>query len=225
MGLHGDCKIIRYHLGTVALGALVIGLSRPLRCILGVLTAGARSSGGGCLVDFYRDYLDHISADAYAEVVLGSNSFWVSTMKGGASNREYGHDVHILHGAAFIFQVLGCCLAFIVGYGVTMGMVQSWFPGCDDYQNPFSVQYVSAPGWWSVCGGIVAVAFSFPFMTVIDIIADTILYCTILEVKLEKQKLSEHGSCTNDSYSDFFSRILNTGCFGRRLEQTVVARP
>eukprot|EP00930_Biecheleria_cincta_P059666 TRINITY_DN45380_c0_g1_i1.p1 TRINITY_DN45380_c0_g1~~TRINITY_DN45380_c0_g1_i1.p1 ORF type:complete len:464 (-),score=74.60 TRINITY_DN45380_c0_g1_i1:32-1306(-) len=195
--------LFRYHLGTMSFAALVLYLLRPLRFIIGTLTAAARMKRNplgpcittclGCCVLYYEEHLERLSANLFNEVALVGTPFRASAQKANDVNSWQQDTASKLNGATFVFQLV--CLASVwwIGYFNVWVMASGHCPGCEIYTVETSVHYIDRLGPLANLAGLVAVACAFPFMMVFDVASDTILYCATLDQIREEKKYAQMG--------------------------------
>eukprot|EP00931_Biecheleriopsis_adriatica_P089147 TRINITY_DN63321_c0_g1_i1.p1 TRINITY_DN63321_c0_g1~~TRINITY_DN63321_c0_g1_i1.p1 ORF type:complete len:757 (-),score=123.58 TRINITY_DN63321_c0_g1_i1:4-2274(-) len=180
---------VRYHLGSMALGGLVVGAAQPVRLTLAVLTSATRMENnalGGvlscccdCLVPLYENLLQPFCRGAYMDIGLNARSFAESAMHAQVVTDEQSEVVHILNGATWLFQLAG--LGGITAFGeLQTFLIIHWYPGFTDHLRP---EYVQNPQFLTLCGAAVAFVVSFPFMMLFDTVSDTILFCYTVDMQ------------------------------------------
>jgi len=176
---------LTFHLGTIALGSLLIALFRPLRLTLGMMSSQARSGQNrtceviaaclGCCTRCYRRQLEYIAKTAYIDVCISSTSFCIAAQSSVSFVVSEGGKVLSLTGACFIFSAVGVLsIATTVG-GIAYAMVlssESWMSESSPSHvaDPFFVAIVAA-----LAGGSVASCFTVTF----DHAADALLYAYV----------------------------------------------
>lgn len=221
----------RYHLGTMALAGLVLYLLRPLRFVIGTLTAAARMERNavgqclrtcfGCCVFYYEEYLEHLSANLFNEVALVGTAFVASSHKASDVNSKQQDTASNLNGATFIFQLVCLTTVWWIGYFSVWVMATGHCPGCERYADVNSIHYIDRVGLWSNTAGIIAVVCAFPTMMVFDVASDTILYCATLDQIRSKKNYDEmsHAERVQAGTSDvlqYLQDVMRLGCGGTR---------
>jgi len=181
--LQGYCNLLRYHLGTIAVGALVIVYTRLLRALLGVVAQAAKAEGNPvasilatccmCCITCFQRFIQSLTKNAYMDVAVSSSSF--CTAAGQAFELLTGEcpAVAALNGTQILFQV--CGVGLITCSTVWSIMVSmSSFSMFNDFQSAY---YVSNRVGTCVIVGAQAAFIGICFMHVFDTVGDTILYC------------------------------------------------
>lgn len=179
----GYVHMVRRHLGTVALGSLLILLIRIPRVflkIISIFTSMARSTrlplcvciASSCCwpCSWLSDKLDHVSKNAYLGVALQSESF----IRAGISayhtlhNTESAKKVAMLNGMQGFFQVGGLmAITAASGMGTLVATEVFNFFGPDIKIRNAVIAIATATGFPIGLG----------YMTLFDTVGDTILYC------------------------------------------------
>lgn len=184
--------LFRYHFGTMVKASVFIGILRPVRFVLGSLTAVARIEANpvagiilcccGCLVDVYEQYFERLSANAYIEVALSGANLETAAFEAGEVSARQTNTASNLNGTTFIFQLVGLALIWWAGYFIMWMIVSGSCPGLREYGNINSPHYIGHRGFWSNAGGLIALVAAFPAMMVFDVASDTILYCAMVDI-------------------------------------------
>lgn len=185
--------LLRFHSGSIALAAILIGFLRPFRFVLGTLTAVTRMpqnpfsfmqmSCCPCIVDCYAMFLDQFSANAFVDVVLHGSPLWPAMQNADVVMERCQTTANSLNGTTFIFQVI--CLALTWWFGFVISYVA--ITQIPEYSDPKSMNYVPYTMCWCVVSGCLALGCSFPHMMVFDTSSDTILYLQTLREMREEE--------------------------------------
>jgi solute carrier family 44 protein 1 (choline transporter-like protein) len=186
----GFYNLLRYHLGTVVVGSLVIFFLRPLRIVLGICKGPASDDSdnanpasnclGACCRLFQEpEYILGFDKNAYIEVSVNSGCIFDSARK---SRMTMSHGIQfsstVLNSVQFIFQIGG------VGLSTAVGTCASFLALTDLHA------FDAPPSRYFVFDKSVVVyttmAFSFyvgcAFMVLFDTVSDALFYCYILDV-------------------------------------------
>lgn len=179
--------VSRYHLGSMAKGALTVGLTRPLRLLLGILVGftDLKANAVGIMVNavcclcfrMYRECLEQINADALIEVALNATPFTKAALTHKAVIDKEVDTKRILHGATRVFQWAGMVLIGVIG-AVAICTLRESMGG---YEVTSPRQHMLARLTFLCVGVVISVSVCFPFMMLFDTIADTILYIRTVE--------------------------------------------
>ncbi|CAK9016055.1 unnamed protein product [Durusdinium trenchii] len=219
--LRAYCTCFRYHLGSMVVGGLVVGVAQPFRITFGVvafIVEFERNSSGilsclcDCCVSAYFTHLEPYCRNAYMDLALNARCFQESAWHASMVNAEFMATVNILNGATWIFQLAG------LGAITSLGNFQIWtilrcYPG---FQDPYSPDFVQNPLFLACLGSVVSFVMAFPFMMIFDTVSDTILFAYIVQ-KLREEK---------DEVPTIYSRacgfvetvddFIGLGCLDRR---------
>ncbi|CAJ1344579.1 unnamed protein product [Effrenium voratum] len=181
LSLHTLWLLLRYHLGSCAMGAVCIGFVRPLRFCLGTLTAVQRmernpfgwmeQSCCPCLGTAYG-CLDRFSANAFVDLVLHSSSLRQAMEQSQKNSVRCQLVANSLNGTTFLFQTICLALTWWLGFTVSYVAVTQ----IPEYSEPEHFGYVPYTSRWCVTSGFIALICSYPHMMVFDTSSDAILY-------------------------------------------------
>jgi len=187
--LEGYFNLIRYHLGTVALGSLLIAYCRLVRIALGALVEASRMEGNPvakllstccfCCVSCFERFLESLNKNAYMDVAVTSSSFCAAAGRAMDLLTTEVPAVKALNGTQFIFQICGVGLITCSTCWSMMAALSS-FQMFSEYSSPY---YVSNRIGVCVVVGAQAVFIALCFMHVFDTVGDTILYCFASETR------------------------------------------
>lgn len=183
----GYCVAWMYHMGSLAYGSFIIAVTRLVRLVLSQIVKQAKGDGNqalacvaaalGCCVYCFQKCMEFINKNAYMDIAVNSNNFCTAAYNAFWFIVKSMPEIATLNGACWIFMVAG------VG-GITGGCCYVTFMAVgyfDVYSNPTSAWYVSDKVMVTTFGGFVAFLVAYSFMTVFDMVADTILFCFVVE--------------------------------------------
>jgi len=176
-----------FHLGSLAYGSFIIAVTRLIRLVLSQIVKQAKGDGNaalvcvaaalGCCVYCFQKCMEFINKNAYMDIAVNSNNFCTAAYNAFWFIVGAMPEIATLNGACWIFMLAG------VG-GITGGSCYVCFVSVgyfDVYSNPTSAWYVSDKVMVTAFAGFVAFIVSYSFMTVFDMVADTILFCFVVE--------------------------------------------
>mmetsp|Transcript_90829 Transcript_90829/g.261726 ORF Transcript_90829/g.261726 Transcript_90829/m.261726 type:complete len:692 (-) Transcript_90829:103-2178(-) len=189
----GYFNALRWHLGTLAYGSLLIGVLRIPRIVLKgikvvVNLAAGRKNGSqvcGCL----GQGLEHINKNAYIGVALTTESFRQAAVSADLmlNDNKDVRSIAWLNGMQGIFQLGGLILiTAAAGFGTFVWVSLSNVSGPD-------IAVRDALIW---IGIIVAFPIGLSYMTLFDTVGDTILYCWAVQERrynYHKEHLRKRG--------------------------------
>jgi len=212
-----------FHLGSLAYGSFIIAVTRLIRLVLSQIVKQAKGDGNaalacvaaalGCCVYCFQKCMEFINKNAYMDIAVNSNNFCTAAYNAFWFIVKSMPEIATLNGACWIFMLAGvggitgcsCYVCFIsVGY-------------FDVYSNPTSEWYVSDKVMVTSFAGFVAFIVSYSFMTVFDMVADTILFCFVVE---KNRRNPQHKNPINDDVQYAPNRLseLAGGAFEKHSE-------
>jgi len=219
--LRGYYTCIRYHLGSMVVGGLVVGTCQPFRLAMGVLAFVITFEGNSlsilsrccdCLVVLYLEYFEPWSRNAYMDLALNGHPFQQSALHASMVNSEFMMTVNILNGATWVFQLAGLGAISSLGYFQTCVIIR-YYPG---FTDPFSSDFVQNPLLLTILGGVVAFVMAFPFMMIFDTVSDTILFAYIVQ-KIREEKDEEPTIYSRAcGFVESVDEFIGLGCLDRR---------
>lgn len=219
----GICKgyvnVMTHHMGTIALGSLMIASLRVIRLIVMGLVRQMQAEGNCvgaciakvcvCIITFFQDFLAFLNKNAYMDVAITSENFCSAASRAMGVMVEEGSVVAILNGAQAIFTITGMGLICGIPGFLT-------FVACkrlDTFSNPESLHYVETPKWVALASMMVCAIIGVSFMLVFDTVGDTILYCFAIDSR-RQNVLTEAMSGAKQNYSDDEASEEDEGFFG-----------
>lgn len=187
--LQGLLAGLTFHLGTFACGSFIIACCRILRDLMFLITKQAEGSGNAvltccaccctCCLDCFNRFLKFMTKSAYMDTALNSNSFFPAAFHAATVLLVHAGEVVTLNTATFIFQVAGIS-GIAAGGVVTCHLLCTYWPELSD---PESESFVEDKLTLYAVAGIIAALVSIPFMTLLDQVSDTLLFCNAIEQK------------------------------------------
>lgn len=170
-----------FHLGSVAVGALIIALCRPFRIVFLLLARHAKDGGNpllsmlaccfsGC-INCAQRYLEFLTKNAYIDTVLSSKDFLTSAQNAHGFMMADNGKVRELTGALWIITVSvvsGIFVVSIVMLWTLLTLQESQFPTPEhSVENPYFVILLSS---------MLSASLAASFMMVFEHCSDTLLY-------------------------------------------------
>lgn len=195
--LQATTTALWFHLGSLALGALIVPITRPLRWSAQAIKAllgsgkGDQDQSGGVYDDIedkpilgictggcglLAGVLDHIFGGygkiAYVDIVLCSSNFWTAGKDAFNFVVQAGGVVAFLHGGTALYEMIGVfCITVICGFLSHIMLTRiPWFSHED------SAWYVSAPWMMTLLSSLTSLLIAHGFMSLFNVTADTLLY-------------------------------------------------
>lgn len=189
-------NVLRYHIGTMALGGLIIGLLRVPQLLFKFMEYAAASRVGdklkvvcGCCFRLYNKFLQPYSKTAYMDVAITSSNFCTAAGRAQEVLWEEGGAIAALNGGQLIVFIAGGGLLTTIGFAFTWLNCAKWSMYTDDTSDT----YVEDPRDVALMGGIISFLISACFVVVFDTVGDTILYCYAAEqLRLKAMGEREH---------------------------------
>mmetsp|Transcript_137081 Transcript_137081/g.382248 ORF Transcript_137081/g.382248 Transcript_137081/m.382248 type:complete len:615 (-) Transcript_137081:428-2272(-) len=172
----------RYHLGTLALGGLSLGITSPLRIVLRPLESHARTAHTPvgfligccccCCVSCFDRFFAFLTYNAYMDVAMNSTGFCQAARDALDVQGSEEEAIQILNGATWLFQIFGLCCIALLGDTVTFTIVRH-----SSFADTSDPHYVHNPEIMGLSGSIIAAFVAVPFLMIFDTVSDTIIYC------------------------------------------------
>mmetsp|Transcript_162667 Transcript_162667/g.521559 ORF Transcript_162667/g.521559 Transcript_162667/m.521559 type:complete len:605 (+) Transcript_162667:48-1862(+) len=170
---------LRYHLGTCVLGALLVGLFRPIHLTVGGMIRFSRMKNNplGILLDlccedclaFWDTSAALLNKSTYIDVVLSGRPFCAAAREVKQVMDKQVDAIKILNGATRILQTIALTFnAGLAGHWVAFSVGHMHWSNGREF------------GFVVLMGAFVAFVVSLPFVLLFDTVADTILYCVEL---------------------------------------------
>jgi len=170
-----------FHLGTIAFGALIIGLFRPFRIVFLFLSRHAKEGGNpilsllaGCFttcIGCAQRYLEFLTKNAYIDTVLSSKEFITSAQNAHGFLLAENGKVTELTGALWVISfsvVSGIFVVTVIMLWTLLTLQESQLSAHHmEVENPYFVIVLS---------GALSASLSASFMMVFEHTSDTLLY-------------------------------------------------
>mmetsp|Transcript_1723 Transcript_1723/g.4300 ORF Transcript_1723/g.4300 Transcript_1723/m.4300 type:complete len:640 (-) Transcript_1723:37-1956(-) len=222
---------VRYHLGTLAFGALMSGTLRPFRHLISYIAKASQNEANplsvvlgrccGVCINCYRKFLERLNKTAYMDVAITSSNYCVSATRALAVLTEEVPALAVLNGAQAVFQLALLGIVSFTGAFTTFVLSKHWAI-LNDQQSPY---YVQDPMVVSVISGIASGLIAVSFTLVFDTVGDTILYCFATEQRRHNQVDHAKYSQANNQSSSYFSWLLGSGSATQQEEKRVDYAP
>jgi len=132
-----------------------------------------------CCLDCFNRFLKFMTKSAYMDTAMNSNSFFPAAFHAATVLLEHAGEVVTLNAATFIFQAAGT-LGIAAGGVGTCHLLCTYWPELSDKEGK---AYVENKLQLYVVAGIISAFVARPFMTLLDQVSDTLLYCNAIEKK------------------------------------------
>jgi hypothetical protein len=181
---------VTHHLGSLALGSLVSAVTSPFRMVSQLIKAfvntdgqkgaldsvdqspaGLAMSGASVIASLLDSVFGGFSKGAYVDLVLSSSNYWKCSKDAVDFILEVGGVVAFLHGSTGLFELIGVVVITAICGGLVFLTI-----GLDYFKDPRSAGYISDPWEITVISSLVAGIVSFSFMSLFNVVADTLLY-------------------------------------------------
>lgn len=181
---------VTHHLGSLALGSLVSAVTSPFRMVSQLIKAFASTDGEKGVPDVvdqspaglalagasvFASLLDSLfggfSKGAYVDLVLSSSNYWKCSKDAVDFILEVGGVVAFLHGSTGLFELVGVVVITLICGGAVFLTID-----LDYFKDPHSAGYISDPWEITMISSLVAGIVSFSFMSLFNVVADTLLY-------------------------------------------------
>jgi len=189
----GYGNVVRYHLGTIAIGSFLLAVLRPIRIVTHLVARLAEKQGGtvqeicSCCIVCFHKYLIYINRSAYMDVAVSSSDFFVASQRSVDILTKEVPEIKQLNGAQLIFQISGTWMITYVCGWLTLLSTNSM----TKFTHQDSPQYIDNTNLVAVLAGGLAFFISTCFMNVFDTVGETILYCFASEQRRRKN-LDKH---------------------------------
>jgi len=195
----GYAVALRFHMGTLIYGALVIPFFRVPRMLMGAIFYGGgddedeeKSSAITkcmlkscfCCYNVYDNFLRFMNRYAYMDAALNGTRFCKASYFASSMMHQSGVRFLTTHGAAWLVQFLGLCFVMAVGGIQTYFICRS-----GGYLVEFGTQaadtpyYIPRPSIMAFVSAIICGYVAQPFICLPGHVADTILFCYAVERK------------------------------------------
>lgn len=183
--VHGYGVCLRYHMGSMSLAALLFTYLKGARSGLSYMDGMVQSSCNCCMrcmskcccliTFFFEKFLVYLQSLAFMDMAISSDNFCTAAPRATVTMLQEGSAVVILHGAEFIFSIIGVALITGIPAGLT-------YLGCVSlYNDEDSDHYIPHPSVPTAISGLLCCLVGRSFMMVFDTVSDTLLYCFAID--------------------------------------------
>jgi hypothetical protein len=192
-------RLVRYHLGSIAFGSLILAIVQMIRLILAYMEAQAKKLQGKegrvvkyalrclqCYVACFERFIKFLNKNAYIQVALTGKNFCSSAKAAFFLILRNPLRFGIVGGIGSIFVLFG--KVFIAAITALAGflVITKWDRFNDNLYSPFIP---------TICIFIFAYVIGAVFMNVYGMAADTILACFIVDEEIHSKKNSPALHC------------------------------
>lgn len=184
-------NLVRYSVGTLAYGSLVLMITRPIRWLYDYGTRPVRKEHTSnpcykcavrvwCWGDFcdrstavYEKYFRPLRKSAFMEVAMHGKEFWEA--KNDADWALAGKNVAMseMDGAAALIATAGAFCTAACSAGMCRFLLEVW----PDYSATSSSHYIMLPTMVSVVCFLLCYMFSYHFLLMPELVSDSIFFC------------------------------------------------
>ncbi|KAL8447531.1 hypothetical protein Emed_004319 [Eimeria media] len=178
-----------HHTGSFAVGGLVMGFTRPIRLLFSwAASKHLASTEASPVVHNLRDSLrsimspltfivDRFTSSGYIEMSISSKPFFPAMDKSHARLAQARSPATYLHGTVAPASAIGSLfVSLLIGL-----MIYTTLTATEKYSSITSASFVAAPLCVSVFTAFAAFMIAMHFMSVWEIVADTFMYCFLVE--------------------------------------------
>lgn len=193
---------MRYHMGSLAFGAFLVAVLRIVRIILGFIARQAQGQGNAavsclanccqCCLTCFQKFVEFLNKNAYMDIAINSNSFITAARRAFQILTSEVASVILLNGACWIFELTGIAAITAVGTWLSWLMLVH----VPTFSDPTSESYISEPLIVCAVAGVICFIVAAAFMSVFDMVADTILYCHAVEMRRRAPPLGWYADVT-----------------------------
>lgn len=207
----GMFNLIRYHLGTIALGSLLISLLRPFRIVAKLFVdlavcnpaSACLAAACECCILGCENYFTFLNKNTYIDMAIYSTPFFEAARNAHIMVTGYFSNVFVLNGVQFIFQLGGCGVCTALGFCLSY-LVVEWVP---IYSDPESPHYINDRSYVVYAATIISLLVGIAYMVVFDVVTDTMFYCYVIdEHYLEKEDDQFNGM--DDDWGSLWKYIM-----------------
>jgi len=192
-------RLVRYHLGSIAFGSLILAIVQMIRLVLAYMEAQAKKMAGKegkvikytlaclqCYLACFERFIKFLNKNAYIQIALTGKNFCSSAKAAFFLILRNPLRFSIVGGIGSIFVLFG--KVFIAAMTALAGflVITKWDRFSDSLYSPFIP---------TVCMFIFAYVIGAVFMNVYGMAADTILACFIVDEEIHSKKNSPALHC------------------------------
>mmetsp|Transcript_142018 Transcript_142018/g.247383 ORF Transcript_142018/g.247383 Transcript_142018/m.247383 type:complete len:670 (+) Transcript_142018:102-2111(+) len=230
MALARGYYVAGIHIGSLAFGAITLAMTRPVRLVLLVFVSAADivdnglcrclSSSCTCCYRCFEGFLAELSKNAYIDIAVQGSNFCQATSDAFKVMCAESKAIMILNGATWVFTAAGIGVITGATSLIAFWTVQNQF----QFNTPASDYYVEDPVVMTVICACIALVVAVCFMSVFDMVADTMLYCFAYERRWNKQHPNTETKRDDRGSAGFFSSF-GWGAFNTKKDPAKKAAP
>jgi hypothetical protein len=205
-------RLVRYHIGSIAFGSLIIAIIQMIRIMLSYAQYQAKKLQGKegkvikyalaclqCYVACFERFIRFLNKNAYIQIALTGKNFCVSAKNAFFLIFRNPVRFGVVAGIGAVFIAFGkIFIGAITALGAFL-VITKWDKYSEDIYSPFFPTLLVFIGAYGI-GAI--------FMTVYGLAADTILACFVTDEELSKKKNAPPRHCP-ESLKSFFDKQKN----------------
>lgn len=198
--LQGFLDAARYHLGTLACGSFFVAVFGAVQAVLAFIERQASAQGNavgrivaavcGCCVSCFKCILELVNKNAYIDVAINSSTYCEAVKNVVKMLVSYGGSVAVLTGTMWIMK-----FAAVGAIAGSTGWIMFMYLSGSSQHDAMSL---------AIGAALVSALVALNIMNVLDMVAETILYCFASDE--EEQKEAADASCGGRLF----------GCFGQQ---------
>eukprot|EP00438_Fugacium_kawagutii_P003504 Skav218385 [mRNA] locus=scaffold2066:399024:400865:- [translate_table: standard] len=185
--------IAENHLGSLAVGSLVILVMRPVRVVLDLITRPVRKAddehpnmcakcanswpfyGKICsgLIDFYQRRIRMLRRSAYMDIAMSGHGFWSAAYEADGYLAGKNVNVSEFDGAALLVATSSSFSISALGAALTRLLCAVW----PDYSSTSSPNLIMMPTFVTFVSFAICMLISWPFCLLSDHVADSLFFC------------------------------------------------
>jgi len=178
---------LSFHLGSLAMGSFVVASTRLLRlalCLLAKLTGSADGHGAKgtvacftCALGSVQRWVEFLNKNAYVDIAVSGSSFLAGARNAFSVLTHNMPEVGALNGACWVIQLtsVGAITASVTAL---VYFLLAHVPAFNQHDSDW---YVQERMPLLILAGLVSFTVGHAFMTIFDVVSDTVLYCRCLE--------------------------------------------
>mmetsp|Transcript_78344 Transcript_78344/g.229624 ORF Transcript_78344/g.229624 Transcript_78344/m.229624 type:complete len:606 (+) Transcript_78344:18-1835(+) len=177
---------IRYHMGTMALGALLLAVTLPIRVVMGPLVSFSYVEGNPvgfllqqvccCFLNVYERYFEPVDTVALMEVVINSKPWCAASRSAQKMVVLQESTVTFLNGVTRVFRMAAIGVVMYLG---ALVLACSYWASPKTVLTPHFVCFVTA-----CISGVVAMPFHWAY----DTVGNAVLYCWTVDYHTQEVK-------------------------------------
>jgi len=180
------CDGLRYHLGTLAFGALVLPLVWIPRSILSYVNrlgemdnpvGACVRSVFGCCIEFYQRRMECLTRSIWMDVALNSLPFRPASANAMSVIADEATDVSSMHGAAWLIELGGAGGITAICVLIAHFMCTHCWP----FNDPETARYVGNPVLVDIIVALLSWPIAVDFLLVVVHVSDCLLFCCAVD--------------------------------------------